>query len=47
LRIEKSEDGGFIKPQDLELEFENVFEQYLEDINQRNLAINSKIHKKL
>lgn len=31
----------------MEYEYEHVFEEFLDDINQRNLAINNKIKKQL
>ena len=36
-----------IKPEDLDFEYEHVFEEYLEELNSRKLAVNSKILKKL
>jgi len=37
----------FIKKEDLDIEYENVFEEYLEEINNRQNSINSKLKKKI
>jgi len=36
-----------VKPEDLDFEYENVFEEYLESVNQWQNAVNSKIKKNL